>query len=384
MSTITTSTGAPVEMISGEAAESAANDGFATFGKPVRGHVTGQQMVEAAGLINKAIKGSRRAAVQLEEAFSTSDFTMAAFAVLDKEILAQYAEKTPAWQQYATRTTVRDFRPKAILDVLRAKVGLDRVPELTEYPAIDRKGNTVGQIQVGKYGDRFALSWESWINNTAIDELGDIPNWLSVVAAETESLTAVSQLCNASGPNTAFFKAANQNAPAALPLTLANLDAAINAIKTRKNPVGRPVYVPNLRLVVPSSLAVTAARILSAREIRNVDGTQTIISDNYLTGSVQVVEEPMLEVVNQSAKAASTWYLLPDPGAPRRSIYIAFLAGHEQPEIRVAADGGNRLGGGQVPAEDGSFEMDDVQYRVRHIVGGGTGDPLPTYCSTGS
>lgn len=385
MTNVITPNGNAVSIATGTATETAGSDGFTGFGaSPRTARVTGTMLAEASAMLNKALKGNRRAVEDVREAFSTSDFTLAAFAVIDKEMLEQYEEKPANWRQWCSTTTVRDFKPKTLLDIARGKVGLDPVPELTEYPAIDRKGHEVGQVQVGKFGNRYAIGFEAWINDEAIDEIGDIPRWFSEAATETEDIIAVSMLVNAAGVNTNFFKAANGNAPTALPLTLENLDTAIQAVRGRKNKNGRPITSPNLRLVIPPVAETQADRILGAHEIRTTDGDTTIVSSNYLSGSVVKVVEPMLEVVNQSAKASSTWFLVPDPASPRKSFSTAFLRGHEAPEIRVKADQGQRVGGGAIGAEEGSFEVDDIQYRVRHITGSGTGDPLPTYASTGA
>ena len=50
----------------------------------------------------------------------------------------------------------------------------------------------------------------------------------------------------------------------------------------------------------------------------------------------------------------------------------------------MKADTGTRVGGGAIAAQDGSFDIDDIQYRGRHIVGNQTADPLFTYVSLGS
>lgn len=375
-----------LEILTGDQISEATSGDFNSFGtsaklrKPIP-----QSVVESATrLLDKAFKGNRRARQEVREAFSTSDFTMAAFAIIDREVQALLVEQPANWKAYTSETTVNNFLPKTILDLTRNRIGLSKVAELAEYPAVDRSGFATYTIQVAKYGARFAASFEAWINDTAIDEIDNWPALFAQAAAETETLTAIANLCNAAGPNTDFFKLANGNAPDNAPLTLANLDAAIQEIQSRKSPEGYPVYTPSLRLVIPPALKTTADRILAAKEIRTTVGSTEIISDNYLAGSVQPVVEPWLEVVNQSAKAATTWYLLPDPATARKSLWLARLRGHETPDIRYKSDQGNRVGGGAIAFEDGSFECDDLQVRVRHIVGGATGDPLPTYVSEGS
>jgi hypothetical protein len=88
--------------------------------------------------------------VRLAEAFSTSDFKLAASAELDKEMLAQYDAFPSVWRQYTDVTTVRDFRPKRLQSRWRNTIGFSRVPELTEYPADDRRGATEYAIAGGQ------------------------------------------------------------------------------------------------------------------------------------------------------------------------------------------------------------------------------------------
>lgn len=383
MSTLTTTSGNHVEVVSGDATEAAHVDGFATFGtNPRRATVTAAAIQEASSMLGKALKGNRRAVLNVQEAFSTSDFTLAAFAAIDQEMVAQYEDKPSQWRQYTAVTTVRDFKPKHLRSVGRSKFGLDRVPELTEYPAVDGVKAEDTPISVGKFGNRYAVSFEAWVNDEAIDEIGDIPNWFSQAAAETEAIVAAGNLVKSGGVNTDFFKTANGNAPKTVPLTLDNLDTAIEEVRGRKVN-GRVVSVPKLILVTGPSLTTQAQRILATREIRRTVGDDTQIMDNYVAGNVTHVEDPALEVVNTGAKAATTWFLLPDPNGPRPAVYGAFLRGHELPEIRVKADTGQRVGGGAISPDEGSFEIDDIQYRVRHIFGGAAVDPQFTYASVG-
>jgi len=372
-----------IETFEGKAVEQATADDFGTFGTTARRKLSNESMKKANDLLLEAFAGNRRARVAVREAFSTSDFTLAAFATIDKETREIYQEFPSVWREYASQTMVNDFREKYIIDMLRGQIGLEVVPELTEYPTMGSESST-WSIAVKKYGARFAASWEAWLNDTAIDEIQDWPRIFAQAAAETDAITAVSQLVSASGINTTFFNAGNGNAPGTAALTLDSLDAALEAIPQRTTAAGRPIYVGQSVLLVPPALKTTANRIVSAREIRKTDGTTETIYDNYLNGEVKVVVEPMLTVVNTSANANSTWFLLPAPDAPRKSVYVAHLRGHESADIRWKVDQGQRAGGGAIGTTEGSFDVDDIQVRVRHVVGGGTADPLPTYVSDGS
>jgi hypothetical protein len=63
---------------------------------------------------------------------------------------------------------------------------------------------------------------------------------------------------------------------------------------------------------------------------------------------------------------------------------VGFLRGHDTPELFMKSPNSIRVGGGVVGAEDGSFETDGVDYKVRHVVGGTLMEPKAAYASKGA
>jgi hypothetical protein len=344
-----------------------------------------QAIVEAARLLDRVWnQGDPRAALAVQEALSTSDlFKSAVGDVLDRELLARYGEIQTQWSQVATRTTVRNFKPKKMIDIMGGRTALDLVPELTEYPGADTKSNEY-EIAVKKYGRRFGFSWEASINDD-LDELQTIPNNFATAAAMTEDKALFDRLFDATTgvPNAAFFK---DYTGASIPgpnttavtsaLTSENLQAAITLVTTRKDSEGNLIPAGRLQLIVGRAQEFNARSILAATEIRTVTGSRTVVQANPLAGIVDLVVLDRL--------AGTNWFLLPAPTAPRPAIAVAFLRGWETPDLRIKADAGNRVGGGAVSPEDGDFDVDAVYYRVRHIVGSATMDPTHTYASTGA
>ena len=108
------------------------------------------------------------------------------------------------------------------------------------------------------------------------------------------------------------------------------------------------------------------------------------MAGNGLSATPKIVVNDWLTRIDTSANKATTWYLLPDPQGPRPAVYETFLQGYETPDLRVKADAGMRLGGGNIDPSEGSFERDDVQYRIRHVVGGNKGFADAVYVSNGS
>ena len=343
-----------------------------------------RQIVEARQLWQRVLNGDLRARAEVMETLTTSDFPVLLGAAYGRELIQEYAGIAPVWQQFARRVTVPDFKPKRLVELSGGRAGLDRVKEAAEYKA---RPLSEGQYEfsVEKFGNRIPLTWEM-LKNDELDAFRDLPTRLAVAARETEDIAAVKALLapTGNGVNTTFFKAANENAPTDLPLTAENLESALTTISTRKDGEGRPIVLAGAVLMVPPALEMTARRILNATEIRREVSGVTTVESNYLAGTVRLVVNPWLSVLNTGAKAATTWFILPDPNSARPALVQAFLRGEETPDLRVKSDTGNRIGGGAIAPEDGSFDDDTVQYRVRHVLGAATVIPKATYVSNGS
>lgn len=117
--------------------------------------------------------------------------------------------------------------------------------------------------------------------------------------------------------------------------------------------------------------------------MRRTNGATETVEGNPLAG-VEFVVDPFLDQLNTHAKAATTWFVVPKPGSARPALWAAKLRGHEQPDLRVKADQGNQVGGGAIAFDEGSFELDTIEWRARHVLGAQVGDPMFTYVSLGS
>ncbi len=362
---------------------------FAGFASPRRWNVTESQIDQANDFLVR-MSENRVTRQQVAEAFSSSDFTMAAFAAIDTRLMAAYAELPSVWRQYTDVIPVSDFRPARLLDKWSKILGLMLVPELTEYQKAGGNGFDQWWINVVKYGLVDGISFEAQINNEAIGEIQDMPGKLARAAGETESINALSNLLKvdantnlASDLNTDFFKSGNENAPLALPMTAENIDTLIDSLMAKKSKRGRLQAAPPLQIVHPRSLTMQANRIKNLRQIEVTNGTTKNTYDNYLK-VVDFVEEPMLDVINTHTKAATTWFVLPKTGQIRPASFAAFLRGYEKPDLRVRNNQGTRVGGGAISPMEGSYEIDSIDYRARHIVGHQVGDPTFTAVSYGS
>jgi hypothetical protein len=313
---------------------------------------------------------------RLQEAMSTSDFPLLFADILDREMLGRYLEWPTIWAKIARRGRVRDFRTVKRFKLDGAEGVLSAVPQGTEYPEA-ALSDSAFSYSVGKYGRRIPFLWEALVNDD-LDALRDVPDRLAKAARMTEERFATEVYVDSTGPDATFFSSGNKNLGTTAVLSLASLQAGLQQIWSQVDNDGNPVYTGQVRLVVPPQLAVTAQNLLNATEIRNSPGATSgdqVTTTNWVNGEVASV------VV--TTKGTTAWYLFADPGIGRPAMEVGFLIGHDSPELFMKAPNAIRIGGGVVGAEDGSFETDGVDYKVRHVFGGTLMDPKGAFANTG-
>ena len=340
------------------------------------------RILEAAKLFNEGARGVTAAAeYRLKEAFSTSDFPVLLGKAFDIEVQSTYREITPEWRTIARETKLKDFRPKKIIDLNGGQDTFEDVAEGEEYKSTSLSEFEY-EIGIGKTGRVYGLTFELRKNND-YSELMDFPARLATAARNTEDAKVFGALVTKDGPNTAFFKTANGNAPDTKILNRENAQLAVKAIWKRKNREGVPFRAlgTKLLLVVPPTLQFEAEQVVAPTIADPAGGTNPIV--NPLYGKLTVLVSERLGMIDQSAKADTTWYILPAPASANPALYKATMLGEEQPDIRVKRDQGERVGGGAVGVDEGSFNDDTIHYRGRHITGGAATDPIGTYVSRG-
>jgi hypothetical protein len=343
--------------------------------------------------IDLALNGKRAAqrriqdeidGIFVEESHSTSDFPAAFQAVTNQAVLGQYDRIPNGWSTYARAFDVQDLRPQAFYSFFpdysnlpetsggknTVAGGLPRVPELTEFPTFSFAASSTS-MTVRKFGARVNFSFEMLLNDQW-GVLETLPTELAQLAINTEDITATevfAQSVTPYGPNPVTFSAANGNRITGNPaLSIASLNAAIGAINTRTYN-GNPVTVQQFALIVPPQLANLARQLVGITTLQVTDANGTYDIASPING-ITVVVNPWLPVVDKAATVGTTWYLAPlGANGVRPSVLFSKIRGRGNPELRIATQGGQYLGGGEVPGLEGSFNTDDIQFRVKHYVG---------------
>lgn len=338
--------------------------------------ITRKATLEARQLFQSAMNGNLRARADLEEALSTSDFPILLNASYDFELQGEYAGIAPIWQSFSRKLRVKNFRPQRLVDIMGGRGALDLVKQAAEYPA-RAADESEREFSVDKYGARFPLTWEM-IKNDELNAFENFPNRLAVAAREMEDRLALYPLFNAARTDLSAFATARLASGVNTALSMAALNTGFAAISGRIDTADdRPILTPNPILMVPPALEQTARNIINTTEIRTgsnatADGQVRRITGNGLTQTPTLVVNPWLPIVGRGVSAINTmWYLLPSPSeSTKPALGTAFMLGEETPDLRVKSEAGKRFGGGgDIAPEEGSFDDDTVQYRVRHVLG---------------
>lgn len=317
----------------------------------------------------------------LMEAFTTSDFPVLLGAAFEKEAMGAQKDAVKEYDLFAFEKNLSDFRPKKMVDLFGNEYFED-VKEGDEYKG-GKLAETDVEIKTGKTGKNFGLTWELQLSRDFSD-LADFPKVLGNAAVNTENRKIYEVLVGSSGLKTGFFGTVDNK-----PLTSENLIAAIETMSLKENHRKELVDVSTIVLVVGPGLAMRARQILNAEKIvRKVDDGAGNVTEteesNPFRGLVQLQVSREFINLNGAATKNTSWALLPGKATANPAVVKTGLIGHENVDIRVKRDQGERVGGGQVPVNDGSFNDDTIWFRGRHITGGAKGFTVAVYGSKGA
>ncbi|MBU0598730.1 hypothetical protein KKF61_07160 [Patescibacteria group bacterium] len=318
----------------------------------------------------------------IKEAMTTSDFPYLFGDVLDRQVLAMYQATDPVWKKFCKLSTVNRIWPNIGGYRFRMSGGDEHLAEVGqkgEYLASTR-AEARYILYVKKYGRQYDISWEAMINDD-LGALKDTPKRFARAAARTEHRIATALYYH----NVVLATAGRGNLTAN-PLTIANLETALEWFAAQTDVGGEPIANRARYLVVPPALELTARQILTSSSKMWLTGATdfaALPSVSYPTTNVvanyglELVIDPYITVLGVAGgtplSAVGSWYLFSDPNE-LAAIECAHLSGHENPEIVMKASDKVSIGGGAMNPMSGDFATDNVFYRVRDVFGGITED----------
>jgi hypothetical protein len=130
---------------------------------------------------------------------------------------------------------------------------------------------------------------------------------------------------------------------------------------------GNRVVANNYKLVYGTSLAMTVRELFAISQIERTSGAEVrIMNPGFITSPFNPIEFNALDTVS-GGQTDEWWFVVPDLQV-RPYFWEVFLSGARTPLISIKDNGHFTLAGGEVPVRDGSFDEDDVQTRIRHVV----------------
>ena len=360
---------------------------------------------EMAELADAVIQGNRVKKEIFLERLGTPDGVFAFANLTNAQLQAEYARTPSIWQKFAQRTVVQDFRniewvsldysfdnfKKEDKGVARAAGALPKVAEGEKYQAFSLSSQTQ-KFAVEKFGAQFGMTWEAFVNDP-YNVVGRIPTIFRNAAVDTLDANATRALFAAADgqPHLAAVSAGDSVTSVAVKadeaLNFHSLMAARAQLKAKKDRNGNPVTTGKLILNVGPALVARAEAILNQQTYVTRTGTATNyteLSGGVALGDIEIVENKYLPFY---AGNDTTWILSPaggDGGPVGPAVLQAFLAGEEEPEIRVSGLAGYTPNGNALPFTSGSFDTDTFDMRVRVVNGAGSVNPLPIILSDGT
>jgi len=390
-----------------------------------------RRLHSAMRIVERAVNGNKRDRFAFEEAMSTSDFPNLFGDVIDRAVLANYIETPYTWNLIAKAANVADFRPVKrfridggtglLGNTLLNAGGVDASGNLlpinqgTQYPE-DSLSDAVYTYRLQKYGKRMPFTWETFVDDD-LDALKDTPARFGRGARRSEEYFVTKLFAN----NTSFFTAGNKNVVTNAVvgdsggnnpiLNITALQRAIIVMMQQLDTTGQPISVEAMTLVVPPSLKVVAMNILSSDYVWMADqgGTQQINganlsatvaqqlhAQNWAKNVVRLAVNYELPIVD-TTHGKTGWYLFSNPENGRPALEFGRLRGHTSPELFMKSpnsiaigEGVMGPGSGIMPGSTladplgGDFDTDSINYKIRHVFGGTTEDPIMAVYSNGS
>ena len=405
-----------------------------------------RRLYEGAQVLNRALRGDTLARLAINEAMtggryrealSISDFPNIFGDIIDRAVIANYRETPYTWNMIATHADVADFR-----QVKRFRIDYGTAPNTTPinvgspYPE-DKisdyaqqagtyvpPGSSVGvgyyAYNLQKYGKRMPFYWETFINDD-LNAIKDVPARFGRGMRRGEEYFVTQLFAN----NTNFFASSNfknvvssLNTPGGVytannpPLSITALAQAMVVMSLQRDLDGQPIDIEAVTLVVPPALKVTAQNILNADYFwandqggttlgagsgatANLTSGQRLNVANWARNIVKLAVNYYLPIVDQ-VYGNQGWYLFADPNGGRPALEFAHLRGRRAPELFMKSPNSIAIGEGamgpgagpmigtsmQNPME-GDFDTDAIHYKIRHVYGGVTVDPLMAVYSNG-
>ncbi|MBC6714785.1 hypothetical protein H9Q09_01115 [Aurantimonas sp. DM33-3] len=316
---------------------------------------TAKELMRARG---ESTRGSVNEVVK-RALHSTSDFPAILGEVTRQTLVAGYESYENTFQLISNRQVVSDFRDVKMLEIGN---GPDLLP-VNEHGEFKRGTlkESEESFKIGTFGRVFGLTRQMIINDQLNAFARVIQDWGRKAAKLEGDMVWGVIIDNAKlKDGKGLFHADHKNLGTPTALSTDALTAARTMFRKQVDIDGEPINVPPQYLFVGSDLEIPAQKIITGVTVPNT--TANVVPEAIR--SLTPVYEYRLDKIS-----ATVWFLFASMQATMgRGLQHAYLSGQEQPFFD------ERLG----------FDVDGIEYKIRHDFGAGLTDYRFAYKNAGA
>jgi hypothetical protein len=320
---------------------------------------------------------------ELQEADSKADFPSWLWGPVRRSVWQGYTRIEPQYRRYARTENMPDFRPRLIYG-LNALKGFGYVGDHGEYPGMRRTERGGPALVIDTYGGVYQITRQAIINDDTGELLNRNPSEMGYAAGNfvAEALVALIESNPTAYDGTQFFHSSRGNTTTN-PLSEDALADAITWMESQFDDSGYRIQIRAATLVVKSARQEMVARRIINSTVTGTTvqwaggpGAGTAIMDKGVLNPLQGILSGDGIVREAFLTDANDWYLFATPGDVP-AFTIGFLNGNEQPFVGLKdPQVRNAMGPGMDPY---TFELDSVDFKVRHDFGVAAVDPRGAY-----
>jgi hypothetical protein len=322
--------------------------------------------------------------LSLQEADSKADFPTWLYGPVRTAVWGGYTRIQPQYRRYARVENMPDFRPR-LLKGINALRGYGHVGDHGEYAGMRRTERPGASLVIDTYGAIYGITRQAIINDDTGELLNRIPADMGYQAARFVAETLVALvLSNPTAPDGNPMFSAGRGNQVTSALSEDSIADAITFMEQQLDDDGFQIIVEAASLIVQNARQqLIANRILNSQftgtNVTYTGGTAGVGTAQMDKGTINPLNGilPADAVVREAFFSDNNdWYMFARPDDVP-AFAVGFLNGKETPDVLLKDPGvRNALGAGTDPY---SWEIDSIDFKVRHDFGVAAVDPRGAY-----
>jgi hypothetical protein len=324
-------------------------------------------------------RGAKAAALGIEEADTKADFPGWLWGPVRRSVWQGYDRIEPQFEKYTRSEDMPDFRPR-LIHGLNALHGFGYVGDHGEYPEMARTERGGPSLVIDTYGGQYSITRQAIINDDSGDLLNRNPADMGYAAGQfvAEALIALIESNPTAYDGVAFFHASRGNL-VTTPLSEDALADAMTHFESMRDDDNYRIRVKAVSMLLKSfRLELIARRIINstvtgtAQSYTGAAGAGSNVFDKGTINPLAGVLPGDSIIRDQYLSDSNDWYLFADP-ATVPAFAVGYLNGNKKPFVGLKDPYvRNAMGAGMDPY---TFEIDSIDFKVRHDFGVGHIDP---------